>query len=389
MIAATIFLLAQVKPAVPELVEYPDQTKAKVYIEAIVDLPPKLNASQRYVLTRSLGLATHMTQEYGKRDVFNILASGTRFHLYHGADHLRIGLAVDPDRLGSGLALLNSLFTVPTYLPETIKDFKLAFEDPWSPAYEGYAEQSAPLDHDTMLSIWLAVVRPNRVSVAVSGNFAPGEAKSKWSTAQRNWQTVPDRLPIPFPPKATPKENSIPLILFDSRPIAFTAENIGAYFLAANCLGVGKESILWKVARDGMSLSYRQEAFMLPTEEGWKFRMAFATDGGQAKPETITALRANIRTLCAALTEDDLAHAVGLARGYLENNLPQFPIVAGVSPAVDVDPNDSLYLQHYWQHRFGFSWTSATLYQKIKGTKLDDVKKLLLKIVDESNVRLL
>ncbi len=387
--ALLLFAQASQASTLPEITEYPAQDQDYVAIEAIVDLP-KLNPSQRYVLSQAMNVAVQMTPEFGNRDVLRAQRTGTRFRLYQAADHLRIGLSVENDDLTTGLSLLRSVLTQPTFMAETIKVRRSAWIDPWAPAYNGYEQQETPLDRDTMVQLWQAVMKPKNISVAVSGNFRAGVPTEKWRSMQALWPTLADNgLPLKFPAKMATKPNSVPILLFDSKPITISRTNMASYFLAANALGVGKDSILWSVAREEMNLSYRQESFLMPSESGWIFRMAFATDQQGVKPETITTLRQKIRARCDALTQAELDHAIGLGRGYLQNQIPTLPLIIGIGSTVSTDPNDQLYLKHYWALKFGFIWDRENLLEQMKSTKLEDLKKLLLQIVDESNVRVL
>lgn len=128
---------------------------------------------------------------------------------------------------------------------------------------------------------------------------------------------------------------------------------------------------------------------MLSTDEGWKFRIAIATDEKGSTPEAINLLRAKLRERCASLNEDDLAYGVGIGRGYLANQLPYCPLILGANPSMTGDQNSDLYLKHYWFKRFGFVWNSDNLLSQMENSKLADVKKLLAQIIDESNVRIL
>ena len=392
MIASLIVLAqlgtAQANPT-PEITEYPSPKQEAIAIEAIIDLP-KLNPAQRYVLSQAMTVAVQMTNEYGNRDVLRVLQTGTRFRLFQAADHLRIGLTVDNDQLSAGLSLLHSVLTQPTFLAETIKVRKSAWSDPWSPAYSGFESQEIPLNREDIVALWQGVVKSKSISLAVSGDFRAGVPTQKWRAMPSGWgAVVPDRLPLAFPPKMKQVENSVPLLIFDSKPITITRANMASYFLAANALGVGKDSILWIAAREEMNLSYRQESFLLPTEAGWKMRMAFATDEDGKKPETIAALRTKLRARCEAFSQADLDHAIGLGKGYLQNQIPTLPLVLGIGDTASFDSNDQLYLKHYWGTHFGFIWDTENLYDQMKSTSLADLKKLLVQLVDESSVRIL
>ena len=383
---ATFIFVSQVS-SVPEIVEYPDSNRRSIAIEAIIKLPA-LNPAQRYVLSQATNLAVQMTPEYANQDVLRILQIGTRFRLYHGADHLRIGLTVDSENLGSGLSLLHSVLTEPSFLADTIKARRSTIAFPWAAAYRGFDFQEMPLDRDTIVALWQGIMRPKNISVAISGRFPKGAPSERWRSNQTGWvYTVPDQLPLSYPPLAKSVPNNPPILVFDSKPITLFKGTLASYLLAANAIGVGKESVQWLVAREGMNLSYQQEAFLIPTSSGWRFRMAFATDENGVKPEVISELRAKLRAKCEAMTQKDLDHAVGLGRGYLVNQMPTLPLILGISEVLANDANDQLYLKLYWKTQFGFEWDAQSLLTEMKTTKLDDLKKLLLKLIDESNAR--
>ncbi len=386
MIPALIFLSHL--STVPEITEYPTANKDSIAIEAIVKLPP-LNPAQRYVLSQAMNLAVQMTPEYGNKEVLRLLKTGTRFRLYQAADHLRIGLTVDAGDYGPGLSLLHSVLCEPTFLSDTIKARKSTISNPWWPAYRGYESQDSPLERETIIALWQGIMRPQKISVAISGRFPAKDPGEKWRRMKDGWvYNAPNQLPLTYPLLAKDTPNSPPLLIFDSKPIAISRSVLAAHLLAANALGVGKESALWLVAREGMHLSYRQEAFLIPTAAGWRFRMAFGVDDAGTKPESIAELRTKLLAKCDGLTQLDLDHAVGLGRGYLVNQIPTLPMIIGIGEVLSNDANDQLYLRHYWTTMFGFDWNAESFLTLMKAVTLPELKALVHKLVDESDVRI-
>ena len=392
MIPALILLtqlggVAQVD-AVPSITEYLNTSKDTVAIEAIVKLPP-LNPAQRYVLSQAMSVAVQMTPEYGNREVLRLLKTSTRFRLYQAADHLRIGLTVDAGDYGPGLSLLHSVLTEPTFLADTIKARKSTLINPWYPAYRGFESQETPLERETIIALWRGIMRPKNISVAISGRFAARDAAEKWNRMKSGWVfDAPNQLPLTYPLLAKDVPNSPPLLVFDSKPIMITRSLLATHLLAANALGVGKESAQWLVAREGLHLSYRQEAFLIPTAAGWRFRMAFGVDDAGVQHEVIADLRTKLRAKCEALTQADLDHAVGLGQGYLVNQMPTLPMILGIGEMLSNDANDRLYLRHYWTTMYGFDWNAETLLVQMKATTLPELKTLLLQLIDESDIRI-
>jgi predicted Zn-dependent peptidase len=240
-----------------------------------------------------------------------------------------------------------------------------------------------------MMALWQGIMKPQNISVGISGNFATMVPTEKWKAMQSSWTQRPQAdLPLAYPPKFKDTPNTPPLLIFESKPIKLDQAKLASYLLAANVLGVGKESLQWLIAREEMGISYRQESFLMPTDEGWKFRMAYGTDENGTKPETISALRQKLKERCNALTQTDLDHAVGLGRGYLVNQMPTLPIVLGIGDVLSTNANDQLYLRHYWKTKFGFVWNANSMFVLMQQVELGNLKKLLNQILDESDVRI-
>ncbi len=374
--------------SVPEIREYAVPGRDSVAIEAVVKLPD-LNSSQRYVLAQAMQVAVQMTPEFGNRDVLHVQKTGTRFRLYMAADHVRIGLTVDKGDFGPGLSLLHSVLTEPSFLADTIKARRSRMTSPWGPAYRGFDLQEAELNHDTMAALWQGIMRPKNISVAVAGTFRGNAPTEKWRSMQTGWvYDAPNQLPLSYPLLAKPLPNPLPIIVYDSKPITVTRASLASYLLAANALGVGKESVQWLVAREAMNLSYRQEAFLLPTVQGWRFRMAYATDEAGTKAEVLAELRTKLRAKCESLTQADLNHAVGIGSGYLAYQMPTLPLLLGIGESLSNDLNDQTYLRHYWRTMYGFDWDAESILLQMKGITLPEMKKLLIQLIDESDVRI-
>ncbi len=381
-----LMLIAQL-PTIPDFAEYPSPNREATSIEAIVKLP-ELNPAQRFVLAQAMVLAVQMTPEYGNQDVLRVLKTGTRFRLYQGADHIRIGLTVDSNDMGAGLNLLYGVLTQPSFLADKIKARRSNVSMPWSTAYSGFELQDAEFDRETIVSLWQGIMRPKSISVAVSGTFRTGEPTQIWQKKRSAWiQNVPSQLPLAYPLIAKRVPAKPPILIFESKPIAISKKVLASYLLAANAFGVGKESIQWLVAREELNFSYRQESFLLPTLGGWRFRMAFATDANGVQAQSVATLRQKLMARSEAVTQADLDHAIGLGAGYLSNQMPNLPMILGIGETLTNDANDQLYLQHYWKTMFAFDWNPSGILADMKEIKLYEFKKLLVQLLSEAETK--
>ncbi len=95
-----------------------------------------------------------------------------------------------------------------------------------------------------------------------------------------------------------------------------------AKLLAMVALGGGKTGLLHQVVRDQMGLTYRQEAFLLPTRTGWQpvVQLGGASDLPEAKLMKEELVRA-----CDGWTSGDLSRVKLLAKSAVEGRNPLSP----------------------------------------------------------------
>ena len=372
-------LIATQVVAMPRLIEFPSKATEVVAIEALIKLP-KLEPGHRFRLDQAAINAVKMTPQYGRRDIARILAPGYRFRVDQLADVLRIGLTVEPKDLGAGLSVLSSVLTQPTFLQDAIKVDSIATISPWQRAIKAY--ETVPMDVDQALlqDIWKYVVQPKNITVGVRGRFTDGQALSLWKQREQYWvDYVPNKLIYGRSPKLRLDVGQPPILLMRAAVGSLTPDDL----VAATLLGGGKDSILWQLCREELRMSYQQDSFFLPTESGWEFRVAVATDQRILEEGAVATLQSKLLTAVDKLTEQDLDHARGLLRGYLEFGQPGIPIILGLAGITSSDPNETLFRDLYFAHKNLPAFVSSNW---IPETNLKTVKARLRSLLEGSNV---
>ena len=359
----------------PHLIEFPTTGGEVVAIEALIRLP-KLEPGHRFRLEQAAFNAVKMTPQYGKRDISRILAPGYRFRIDQLADTLRIGLTVEPKDLGAGLSVLSSVLTEPTFLPDAIKVQSTPTVSPWLKASRAFDMVPMEVDQALLQDVWKFVIRPEAITVGVRGPVSAGRATQLWRERERFWQEYfPNKDVSGRSPKLRLDIGTPPILLFSAQVAVLEPLDV----MAATLLGGGKDTILWKVCREGLTMSYQQDAFLIPTSSGWEFRIAIATDSRIMEEDAVNQLKSKLLSSIDQLNEADLSHAKGLLKGYFEFGQPGVPVRIGNTQITGADDNEVLFRDLYLAAKSSPPFSSSSW---IPASTLVEAKKRLRTIIE-------
>lgn len=377
MIAAAMVLGKAV--VMPHLIEFPTSGGDLIAIEALIPIP-KLEPGHRFRLEQAARNAVKMTPQYGRRDISRILAPGYRFRIEQLADALRLGLTVEPADLSAGLSVLSSVLTEPTFLPDAIKVDSVSTIQLWQRATRTFDVTPMDVDQAYFQEIWKYVIRPESITIGVRGPIVPGKASELWRQRERFWQDyLPGKTLSGRSPKLRLDIGKPPIVLFGTPIPVLTADEL----LAATLLGGGKDTILWKLCREELRMSYQQDAFLVPTTTGWEFRIAIASDQRILEAEAITKLKERLMQSIQQLTEKDLNHARGLLRGYFEFGQPGLPIKLGQVDLTNGDDNEALFRDLYFSFKRSDPFTARTW---ISRSSLKEAQSKLTAIIEAASI---
>ncbi|MER3496402.1 MAG: hypothetical protein C4320_06195 [Armatimonadota bacterium] len=281
---------------------FPDASAAAIRVEAVIALPA-LSRADRLILSAAARTALRDTKEYGRRAILAISPDGTIARVEE--DYLHLSFTFVPERTSEGLSLLESALLRPALLPESLAEATKAVAggaalSPWSRARRVAMAPAREVSGEEARGVWERVVRPERLAVAFSG---PGS-----EVARERWLARP----LVFAPIIQPRYAKAdgPLPLPAESPVAvleMPAKLDGATLLAVTALGSGKGSLTWRVLRSELGISYRPEASLAGTTEGWDMRLRFDV----STPEEAATAREALAQRIETLTEEDRRRALG------------------------------------------------------------------------------
>jgi hypothetical protein len=111
-------------------------------------------------------------------------------------------------------------------------------------------------------------------------------------------------------------------------------------------LGQGKSSVLFRVAREELGLSYRQEAFLWPTAGGWQPRV-YLTSADPLPIAKLEQLKERMLAEVSTWNESDLQHAKQMLVASITGEGVWSPWMIGPSGGAFNTPEDRTILEAF------------------------------------------
>jgi len=254
-------------------------------------------------------------------------------------DLIRITIAAPRKGLSVAVALIESMLVRPklefSALQARAVQLEKLHRSAWMSALVPVLLPYSKLRRSDFDNVRLRLLRPENVVIALGGDFAPGRGIEQVKTQFGVW--------APAPKKFVGKPTAPPLTLDNREPVA-TCELAGEIvrgdresdagtILAVFALGVGKQSTLFRVLREQLRQSYRQEALLWATSHGWVPRIVAAVPPELGR-DFVEVLRGELLKDIEAWDETTLECAKALSESALQADLSVSPIwVDSTGPA--------------------------------------------------------
>lgn len=359
------------------VLETVDPTADEVAIEAVVTLPD-LDPHRRRVARVLSMVVARQTQEYIRRDMLTI-TNGQPVRVTLMPDHLRISISVPPANLNAGLGLLDGICRRSVLDDDAIEsaDASLANRavEPWYDALNPWPDDGKPATPAEVRRLYRELFKPSTVTVGVGGRLALGQAEDQWQKRIADW--TPEKPPYSFEAASGPAvavDLPAPVIRLAAPVISPGDPNLSRRLLAMIALGSGKGAAMFRVVRQRLAFSYRQEAVLMPVSGGWKPVLAFAST--EPSPAAM-AEKAKLELVAdvKAWTEADRARALGMAQAILLRGVPFSPLY--FTP--NGPPEDSLagrtFLTTYWFAKTGKAVDAPQLLAAMRDVSLEDLRQ--------------
>jgi len=352
-----LFLAAVLAPPVLETIR---PNAPELEFVALAPLPP-LGPHGTKVIRTIVASMTGATDDFTRRQTLDIALRTPRFEWT--PDHVRISFATDPRNLRAGLRLLDSLARRPT--PTTL--IPPPNPSSWIRAVYRIEDDTRLVTPTEVTRLASVVFRLNRLTIAVAGAIAPNEATTAWRevTAEN-----PDPKLLRFdepPPKPGPTKTTN-VETWTAPTIAASSASLPATILAMIALGSGKAATMHRVLREDLGLSYRQEAILAPTADGWRPTLAFA----HTKTTEVDAKKA-VQKDVETWTEATRQRALGMARVIFTLGLPYSPLYN--LPNGPSGAGDETFFDAWWAMRTGQRFDASSFLERLNQVDLATLKQ--------------
>jgi len=383
MIALALLAMA---PAV-KVYELIDPSVNDISIQAIARLP-KLTDRQANALDMMVDEIPRTVEGYSRRDMMDT-TNGDAIHCVAGPDYVRIYFSVPKQNFHAGLGLLEALVHTSQLAPPESPTLKRI--SAWDAALRPF-QSSAPGRQADAEELYRTLFRSENLSIAVGGAVIPGDAADEWQKRVDKWPAIRYRETpvVEAEPKLYLKNPSGMASLELSGP-SFGASDaaLPTRTLALFALGSGKGASLFRIVRQKLGYSYRQEALLYPVSDGWQPRLIMV----MRPTEDLLDRGANARK---ALLEDvanwgptDLARALGMTEAVFMRGVDFSPFAFGTYGALDGSLASRTFQSAYWQMKTGQPWDAPAFLDQMRKVRLEDLKETATKILTDAQLRVL
>lgn len=387
MIASYLAVFASRLPERSMVIEYREPRASEISIQILARIP-RLTARQEDSLEALRDCLLHRPDGYGPKDIFDV-TNGDSIRSQIGPDYIRLSFHVPSNGLNGGLSLAEALVQQKGNLWDT-KPVTTAIS-PWRFAIRPLVRTLSPKPYQVQ-DLYRTLFRPENIFLAVGGPIVPGQATQIWQSKMAAWSPSPVLPTSKYEP--LPKPSTINLGGLDSVEIrgpVFAADDptISSKILAVIALGTGKGSSVFRVARQKLAFSYRQEGYLYPETNGWRCRLIFVRKPSSGLREAAVNLQREIAKDISQWTEKDRIRALGMADAVLNRGVGPSPFAFGVDGAVENGLEGRTFLNAYWKMKTGAPWNAENLRLSLENVTLETMRREASEMVNSGSVQTL
>lgn len=375
---ATILALFATAPL--HVIEIPEPADDRVTICAVFKLPPlePLTRASADVLAQ---VVTNDNDSYTKQEMRDLCIPGGQPRCFAMPDHMMLQLSVLPADIGAGMRMMAAMVSTARMQVDVMNEYLLAepyrHKSVWTLGLDGESRAWDRLRATDISGMYFTVFRPDNIVLAAGGALKSGEAQAAWNDASSSWarqRALPLRQSIPF--KTYPQLYSSNVIELRGPEVKADDPTLPAKMLALMALGSGKSSSLFQDIRETRALSYRQEAVLWPTANGFVPRLVL-----QIKPLPTDQETKELADIKAALLDDigkwtdaSLQRAQGFASAMASNGSDLSPLYFRPSSPLGTSIEDRTLLTAYWDLKTGQPWNGDAMATAFKAVDLAALK---------------
>jgi hypothetical protein len=295
-------------------------------------------------------------------------------------DHLSIQMTVLPGDLGIGTRILASMLMNARLDEEAaarvVEAESLRALPGWLAIMDDQLRNYSIVKPNDLRELYTLVMRPENVSVAVGGAIEPGVAGSAWAEATTSWR--PARLrPLTVGWDGKMRRTKGPKYAALVGPEWDAGTQFAPKLLAMVALGSGKGSSLFRVVRERMGLSYRQDALLWPTNQGWRANLIMGLqpmEDNAAYLAKLGEIKEALLTDVSSWSEADLQRAQGYATALVTRGGDASPLFFRYAAPFSSDVYGQTMMAAYWKMKTGSAWDAQALGAAFTNVSLEQLK---------------
>jgi hypothetical protein len=363
----------------------PEATEVSIQVMARV---PRLTARQADAMDALVAALPREVEGYSRRDVFTV-TGGDTVRCQSGPDYVRISFHVPPSNWRVGLSLMEALVrSSKLTMPEGTSPGRVTA---WVAALRPYERSRNPRPNE-VADLYRTLFRPENLTLGVGGPIPAGAAREDWEARMAKWTPPRILAPSPYEPEPKPiakNPGGLSTIEIEGPKFGGRDAAISIRVLALMALGSGKGASLFRVARQQLGLSYRQEALLYPVPEGWKSRILLETTATTELDKKAETLRTVLLEDVRGWTDADLKRAQGMAEGVFLRGIDFSPFAFGPFGTFDDTLEGRTFLRTYWQMKTGEPWDPELLLRAMRMVTLEDLKETATGVLTAGKIRVL
>jgi predicted Zn-dependent peptidase len=308
-------------------------------------------------------------------------------------DFMRLQIVLPKSGLSLAGDLTFAILTRPALREEDIAKAIVALSGeertPWVTAMSGVDLRYDRLRQGDVRQVWTRAVRPENMNFVVGGGIDSGAGKQELETRFERWTAPRDPGPLRADGMAMPRIaylGPVSTFILGGRTMTPASTASAAKLVAVFALGVGKESSMHRVLREGRGLSYLQSAVLWPTSTGWTpyFTMVRRTtpDEGKYAVEMRDALAKDIEGWSAAT----LQRAQAMTESAFSRNFSISPIWLSPSGPMTTTLSDRCAWRGYLEMVGSGALREEVMVGAVKNVDLDQLKEQAKLLLEECNV---
>ncbi|MBS1714893.1 MAG: insulinase family protein [Armatimonadetes bacterium] len=315
----------------PKVIEVSEPGCGQVVVQAFVKAPPNMSDREQAAWDVLALTLYDGTSEFSRYPLVSYGSqAGVPLKIEAWPDFLSIRIVEPKGGLAVGAQILESLcyrasLTTQATL-ESVQTLRRRRTDGWT---AGLFNLDPPYDKVTVeqvRNLYAVAFRPENTTLVFGGELLGGEGQKE---AARRFVAVgpaPSRLRFDRParPRISTKDRVATFELC-GEPLSPNSVSGKAKVLATFALGVGKDTSLFRIVRQQMRLSYRQEAVLWPSQRGWSPRFLFARSAADAEPESLAEVREALLKDVQTWEAPVLERAKAMARASFDGTSPVTP----------------------------------------------------------------